>query len=69
LIGAGVVAGLAIALLLGRSVAHVLIGVAPYDAAALAAAVAIAIGASAIATWLPAHRAGRADPIEALKAE
>jgi ABC-type antimicrobial peptide transport system permease subunit len=69
LIGAGVLAGLAIALLLGRFVAHVLIGVAPYDAAALAAAVAIAILASVVATWLPAHRAGRADPIEALKAE
>jgi putative ABC transport system permease protein len=69
LIAAGVLAGLAIALLLGRSIAHVLIGVSPYDAAALAAAVALAIGASVIATWLPAHRAGRADPIEALKVE
>jgi ABC-type antimicrobial peptide transport system permease subunit len=69
LIGVGVVAGVAIALVLGRSIAHVLIGVGPHDLAALASAAGIAIAAGVVATWLPARRAGRADPIEALKAE
>ena len=69
LIAVGVAAGLAIALILGRSVAHVLIGVAPHDSWALASAAAIAITAGVVATWMPARRAARTDPIEALKAE
>jgi ABC-type antimicrobial peptide transport system permease subunit len=69
LIAIGVAAGLAIALVLGRSVAHVLIGVTATDATALASATAIAAAASLAATVLPARRAGRADPIEALRAE
>ena len=62
-------AGLAIALVLGRSVAHVLIGIAPHDLVALASAAGIAVAAGLVATWLPARRAARTDPIEALKAE
>ena len=65
----GIVAGLAIALLLGRAVAHLLIGVGPHDGVALATAAALAVAAGLLAAWLPARRAGRANAIDALKAE
>jgi putative ABC transport system permease protein len=69
LIAVGIAAGLAIALILGRAVAHVLIGIGPHDVVALAAAAALAVGAGLLATWLPARRAGRANAVDALKAE
>jgi predicted permease len=69
LTGAGVALGLAGAFVLGRSVAHVLIGVRPDDPATLTAVAAIAACTGLAAGWLPAIRAGRADPVEALKAD
>ena len=69
LIALGAATGLLLVVILGRAVAHLLIGVTPYDGASLGAAVAVAVAAGLAATWLPARRAARADPIEALKAE
>lgn len=67
LTGVGMAIGLAAALALGRYLESVLFGVAPTDAITLAA-VASALAASAlVASWLPARRAARVDPVRALQ--
>jgi putative ABC transport system permease protein len=67
--GAGVVAGVAAAVLLGRFISGLLYGVGAHDPATLAAA-ALVIGIAAVAaTLLPARRATRVDPVVALRAD
>jgi predicted permease len=44
-------------------------GVAPHDVGTLAAAGALLIAVALLASWLPARRAGRVDPIETLRAD
>jgi len=66
---AGVAAGLAASLALGRVLRSLLYGVAPSDPATLGA-VAGLLGAVALAAaWLPARRAVRIDPVETLREE
>ena len=69
LVGVGVLAGLACALLLSRAVAAALVGVSPRDPVALVAAATISLGVGLAACWWPARRAAAADPIDALRAE
>jgi putative ABC transport system permease protein len=65
----GIGAGLACALAGGRWIASLLFGVTPADPVTFAAAaLALAITA-ACATYLPARRAARVDPTDALRAE
>jgi putative ABC transport system permease protein len=66
---AGAVAGMGLALAGGRLVAGFLSGLKPTDPPALAAAVALMILTAMLAGYLPARRAARVDPIEALRAE
>lgn len=66
---AGVAAGVAGALLLGRLARTLLYGVAPSDPATLAAAVAVTLAVALIAAYLPARKATRVDPLIALRAE
>jgi predicted permease len=66
---AGIVVGLAVALAGGRVIEALLYDVSPYDPMVFATAV-LALSASAlIACWVPARRAARINPIEALRAE
>lgn len=67
IVGAGLVAGLAGAVALGRSLSAFLYGVSPYDALTLAAVAAVIIGVAAIACIVPATRAARMDPLTALR--
>jgi ABC-type antimicrobial peptide transport system permease subunit len=69
LTAAGVALGVLGALALGRSVAPVLIGVPPDDPWALVAVAALAGAAGLVTAWLPARRAARTDPLDALRAE
>ncbi len=66
-IGAGI--GLAGALALSRLISSLLYGIAPYDPLTLGAVTSGLLLVAAFASWLPAMRAARIDPIEALRAE
>jgi putative ABC transport system permease protein len=67
--GAGAVIGLVAALLLTRTMAGLLFGVAPTDLLTFAAVTAVLVGVAAAASWLPARRATRLDPVTALRVE
>jgi len=67
LIGVGV--GLAGALAGGRWVAALLFGVTPADPATFAAAAVMLALTALCATYVPARRAARVDPTEALRAD
>jgi macrolide transport system ATP-binding/permease protein len=66
---AGLVVGLASAVAVAATIPKMLFGVAAWDAATLAA-VAVVLGTAAmLASFVPARRAARVNPIEALRAE
>jgi putative ABC transport system permease protein len=67
LIGLGI--GLGLALAGGRVVARLLFDVRPDDGVTLAATAAVLLAAALAATWVPARRALRVDPIAALRAD
>ncbi len=69
LIGSGVVLGLGLALGAGRWLGGILYGVKPTDPVTFAIVFAIMLGIGAAATFLPARRATRIDPIQALRRE
>jgi predicted permease len=66
---AGTVFGLIGAVLSGRALQSILFDVPPFHLATFAATAAIMTVVSVIACWLPARRASRTDPMEALRAE
>jgi predicted permease len=65
----GIAIGIAGALAAGRAIASQLFEVAPYDPLVLAATALILTTAAAIACWLPARKATRVNPVEALRTE
>jgi len=65
----GVAVGLAAALGGSRVLEPMLFGVRPTDAVTYAAIVAFLAAVSAVASWIPARRAGRVAPAEVLRAE
>jgi predicted permease len=66
---AGVGIGLAGALALTRLISSLLYGIAPHDPVTLVGVTVTLLGVAAVASWLPAMRAARIDPIEALRAD
>jgi predicted permease len=66
---AGVVLGLVGSLALTRMMGAILFGVSARDPVTFAGAPLLLVAVAALATWLPARRAARVDPIEALRAE
>jgi ABC-type antimicrobial peptide transport system permease subunit len=65
----GTLLGLAGALALARVLRGQLFGVAPNDPATLGIVTALLLGVALIATWIPAWRATRVDPMIALRTE
>jgi putative ABC transport system permease protein len=66
---AGLAAGMACALWLGRFLAAMLYGVKPQDPATLAAVCILLLAVAGVAMALPARRAARIDPMAALRQE
>jgi predicted permease len=69
LLAAGLVIGTGLALWLGRAATSLLYGLKPYDATALAGAIAALITVGLVASYGPARRAAGVHPIEALREE
>ena len=65
----GVVGGLAVALFLGRLVKSMLYGLQPADPLSLVGAGCLLLGVALVAGWVPAMRASRVQPMEALRHE
>ena len=68
-VGMGVVAGIVGALALGSTVSRVIYGLAPTDALSLAVGAATLLGAGVLAAAVPAARASRTDPVQALRGD
>jgi predicted permease len=69
LTGIGVAAGLAVVVGGARFVRSLLFEVAPTDAVTLIGASAVLLAFAFVASWIPARRAARVDPTEALRAD
>ena len=69
LLVAGVAAGLALSLIAGRSANSLLFGLKPYDPLTLGAAVAVLAAIAGLASFVPARRASKVDPMVALRYE
>ena len=69
LAGFGLLVGLPLAVGLTRVLRSVLFGVTPYDPVTLAASVLLILAVATLAGWLPARRAAKIDPMEALRYE
>ena len=65
----GVAAGILLALVSGRIVASLLYGVSPSDPLAMGVAALVLLVVAAAAAFAPAWRAGRSDPVSALRSD
>jgi predicted permease len=69
LIGCGLAIGLPVLFALLRSIERLLFGLTPYDPATIVPAVLLVSAVAAVATYVPARRASRVEPLAALKCE
>ncbi len=69
LLAIGLVAGLVLAVLGGKSASTLLYGLKPWDPATLALSAAGLGAVALLASWLPAFRASRVSPTAALRQE
>jgi ABC-type antimicrobial peptide transport system permease subunit len=65
----GALAGLLGALALTQLMTKTLYGVVPTDVVTYAAVTLVLVSVALVASWLPARRASRIDPLTALRAE
>src|SRR6202161_2621961 len=69
IVGVGIVVGLGISLAATRLVAGLLVGISPTDPVTFISVVAVLALVAIAASWLPAHRATRVNPLVALRYE
>jgi len=69
LVGAGLVLGILLALASSRIMEGLLVGLEPTDPSAYVVASSILAVVALAASWIPARRASRIDPVEALRTE
>jgi ABC-type antimicrobial peptide transport system permease subunit len=69
LVGIGLAAGVPAALWATRPLASLLYGLEPTDAPTIAAGALVLVITALLASYIPAHRASRIDPIAALRSE
>ncbi|MFL5614046.1 MAG: ABC transporter permease [Gemmatimonadaceae bacterium] len=67
--GVGAVAGLVAALATARLLSSLLFEVTPFDPVSIGGAVLVLLVVAVVAAYIPAHRATRIDPVEALRAD
>jgi predicted permease len=68
-VAAGVAVGVPLSLAAARAVTSLLYGVTPTDATTLLGCVAVLVAVATVASYLPARRASRIDPVAALRAD
>ena len=68
IVGVGLGVGVLLSALAASRVSGLLYGVAALDPLTFGGAVAVLLAVAGVAAWLPARRAARADPVEALRA-
>ena len=69
LVGIGIAIGVVGALALGRGLQAILVGSKANDPVVLGAVAATLVAVALVASWLPARRATKVDPMEALRSE
>ncbi len=69
LVGLGIVGGLAAAAGMARMLEHLWVEISALDPTVFVAVPCVLAAVSLLATWLPARRATRVDPVEALRAD
>jgi predicted permease len=69
MVAAGLAVGIPAALALAKYVQASLYGIKPNDPASFVAAGALMVVTAAVAAWIPARRAARVDPMQALRCE
>jgi ABC-type antimicrobial peptide transport system permease subunit len=69
LAGMGVILGSLAGFGATRLIASLLYGIAPTDLVAFGGAAGLLAGAALVASWIPAHRASKVDPVIALRTE
>jgi putative ABC transport system permease protein len=65
----GIAVGTAVALVTSRLLSRYLYDVQPFDSATFIGIALLLVGVTALASWLPARRAARVDPVSALRTE
>jgi predicted permease len=65
----GIAAGIVAALFITRLARALLFGVSPNDPIVLASVIALLAGVTLLASWIPARRAGRVDPVGVLRGD
>jgi ABC-type antimicrobial peptide transport system permease subunit len=69
LLSIGIITGTALSLIAARAAASLLFGLKPHDPLTLTAASALLIAVALLATFVPARRASRLEPMAALRYE